>query len=112
MFKFFPSICVLVVFHFMSLYFKCKIDTETKMNNNNNSNNTVNNQSKNYCHLFIFDIFKLKQINNLTSYDYWENNESVLFSQLFNHIFLSIYFGLDFIDYSFVILFFSKLLIL
>jgi hypothetical protein len=104
LFKFFPSICVLVVFHFMSLYFKCKIDTETKMNNNNN--NTVNNQSKNYCHLFIFDIFKLKQINNLTSYDYWENNESVLFSQLFNHIFLSIYFGLDFIDYSFVILFF------
>ena len=91
------------MFHFMSLYFKCKIDnnnnTENQMviNNNNNQSTIINNNNestKAYCHLFIFDISKLKQqMNNLTSYDYWENNESVLFSQLFNHIFLSIYFG-------------------
>lgn len=87
-FKFFPSICILVVFHFLSLYFKCKIDTKA-IKQSSNFSIAYSIAPKVYCHLFLFDIYNL---NIQNSYDYWSNNESVLFSQLFNHIFLSIYF--------------------
>ena len=103
--KFLPSICVLVVFHFLSLYFKCKEENNFKMAlessiaNNSTVTTTATQhhftnatETKYKCHLFAFDLFSLK-LNSATSYNYWSNNQSVQFSQLFNHFFLSIYFG-------------------
>lgn len=97
--KFFPSICVLVVFHFLSLFYKCKEENSfNKIRQDNLSNSTNLNMFSNStleirykCHLFAFDLFDLK-LNSTKTYNYWSNNESVQFSQLFNHFFFSIYF--------------------
>lgn len=82
--KFFPSILVLIVFHFLSLYFKCKRENDNlemvtvapampmlnllNMNDNNNNEFDETNQTftknltfitsynKHNCHLFAFDL--------------------------------------------------------
>ena len=41
---------------------------------------------------FVVNRNHLKQ-NQSNTYNYWSNRESVQFSQLFNHFFISIYFG-------------------
>jgi hypothetical protein len=119
---------ILIIFHFLSLYFKCKNENELysayseetsdigqqpRLIKTNSNNFTLNHYK---CHLFAFDLlvdnfialslilaFKtclivlilrlhMKQ-NGSNTYNYWSKSESVQFSQLFNHFFLTIYFG-------------------
>lgn len=60
--KFFPSLCILVVFHFLSLYFKCKREhVSNKFEQNSlfmdTLESTANSTKANHqCHLFAFDL--------------------------------------------------------
>jgi hypothetical protein len=81
-------------------------------------NDTINTNSKVKCHLFVFDFYELQSDNNSTyrnstmrAYNYWSNGESIQFSQIFNHFFLSIYFGKkkEVIQYSNLMIFFVHL---
>lgn len=63
--KFFPSILVLIAFHFLSLYYKCRKENEDLIStgllydeiytaNNAAVKNLATNEYK--CHLFAFDL--------------------------------------------------------
>lgn len=97
LFKFMPSACILVLFHFMNLYIMCKEINQTPQLANDTftfANSTVESAERvEKCSIFAIDVFFADYHEDHSFHNpHWSNYDSLLFSQIFNHFFLSIYF--------------------
>ncbi len=99
--KFFPSICILVIFHFLSLYSICKHDVQPigiPVNTTEMSANRTNTTATRECSLFAIDlVFSADKQDRLFNYE--SSYESLLFTQIFTHFLISIYFVFLSINY-------------
>jgi len=100
--KFFPSICILVVFHFFSLYFICKHIEKPIMATKSNTtiiySNLTNSTPTKQCSLFAIDlVFSVGDKDSLQKYE--SSHESLMFTQIFVHVLISIYFVFISINY-------------